>query len=265
VSATLAEAPPLAQQPRVLPAGSSTVQATSVDPVNSGRAPGESITDANNKDIVATATPVTNIDWDAAPTAESKNEPTTQWAGEKGPALDLPSDMALPDAAAGPATTPGAAAAPKVAFAGTGLEFARVYDLNGTQWPLGALDGDVILLDFFGSWCGPCRKSIPHLNELDARYGNRGLRIVGVACEYGDAATAVKSANDAKTRLDIRYHVVVSPMDDASAVRDYFKVGSYPTVILLDRQGRVLHQATGLDPATIAQLERAIEAALANR
>lgn len=265
VTATLATAPPEGA-PRVLPPSGATVQATSIDaPTQSspaGKEPGERSSSQGSGDVVATARPITNIDWDDAPADQPKDAPSTQFAGAKDPTLDLLSDLPLPDAPAKPTAV---ASEKKVAFAGTGLEFARVYDLSGTQWPLGALDGDLILLDFFGSWCGPCRKSIPHLNELDARYSGQGLRIVGVACEYGDATTALQAANDAKSRLNIRYHVVVSPMDETSAVRDYFKVGSYPTVILLDRQGHVLFQGTGLDSATVARLENAIQEALANR
>lgn len=262
VTATLAAAP---QQPRVLPPGSVAVQTGSVDPVYEPSPSGNGQGDAQGNELAATSRPVTNIDWETSPGQEPEDPPATQWARGTGPALDLPSDMALPDAPAEPAAAPNAGGRQKVAFGGTGLEFARVYDLNGTQWPMGALDGDLILLDFFGSWCGPCRKSIPHLNDLETRYGPRGVRIVGVACEYGDSRTAIKTANDARVRLDIRYHVVVSPMDEASPLREFFKVTSFPTVVLLDRHGHVLFQGSGLDAATLAQLQRAMDQALATR
>jgi thiol-disulfide isomerase/thioredoxin len=153
---------------------------------------------------------------------------------------------------------------PSLAFAGTGLEYAKVYDLDGNTRPVGALAGDVILLDFFGSWCGPCRRAIPELNDIYDRHTRAGLRVVGVACEYGEAVPAVKSANDAIEKLSIRYPVVVSPMDEPSELREHFGVSAYPTVVLLDRRGKVLFKGQGGDPATLGQLEAAIERALAN-
>lgn len=152
--------------------------------------------------------------------------------------------------------------APSAAFAGTRLAAANLLALDQKPRSLGTLEGDLILLDFFGSWCGPCRRCVPKLNDLHERYSNRGLRIVGVACEGGDDAQAVAATHQVRQQLAIRYSVLTSPMDRTCGVRDYFHVHSFPTLVLLDRQGRVLFQASGGDARTLARLESAIQSNL---
>ncbi|MFO0944337.1 MAG: redoxin family protein [Planctomycetota bacterium] len=145
-----------------------------------------------------------------------------------------------------------------VAFAGTSLATATLFTPSLQERSLGELKGELILLDFFGSWCGPCRRAVPKLNGLHRRYGEQGLWVIGVACEHGDAEEAAKQAESARRELAIEYPVLVSPMDEPSAVRDYFQVTKYPTLVLLTREGKVLFEGTGGDPETIARLEQAI-------
>jgi thiol-disulfide isomerase/thioredoxin len=231
----------------------------------------------------------TNIDWDkpasrSEPIATSPAAaPSTGSGAKSGLPLDLPpdgelklpgsSDLKLDDFSASPVPSTGnsgvratptsvGGAKPKLAFAGTGLEYARVYDLDGNKQPIGALAGDLILLDFFGSWCGPCRRAIPAINELNDRYSSMGLHTVGVACEYGQTSAAVRAANDAVSQNGIRYPVIVSPMDENSELRDHFQVSAYPTVVLVDRTGKVYFKGEGGDPQSLRQLDAAIQRAL---
>ncbi|MBY0588385.1 redoxin family protein [bacterium] len=248
------------------------------------------------------ASSTNNIDWDAPASARPAStslpeSPTVSMPADKpapkgGLPLDLPadndlklpgsSDLKLDDfsspsssAASGPIGTTASPLAgvkampassgsvrPKLAFGGTGLEYARVYDLDGKKQPVGALAGDLILLDFFGSWCGPCRRAIPALNELHDRYAAMGLHIVGVACEYGQTSAALKSADDAVRQFSIRYPVVVSPMEEPSELRDHFQVSAYPTVVLVDRAGKVYFKGEGGDPQSLRSLDAAIQRAL---
>lgn len=226
-----------------------------------------------------------NIPWDlpasSAPKTASASVAETASAKEADLSLPADSELKLPSqkdldlddfsstAPAAKPSTPAATASPaaaakttSLAFAGSGLEYATVYDLQGSKRPVGALAGDLILLDFFGSWCGPCRRSIPHLNEINAKYGPEGLRVVGIASEYGDTAAAIKSANDAVSQFGIQYPVVVSPMEEKSEIRDHFGVSAYPTVILIDRTGKVYFKGEGGDADSIKRLDAAIQKAL---
>lgn len=148
----------------------------------------------------------------------------------------------------------------------TPLATAKLFTLDGVPGPtveLGQAPGDLILLDFFGSWCGPCRKCIPKLNALTTRYQSYGLNVVGIACEYGSAAEAVSAARKVRADLSIRYSVVVSLLDQPDAVRDYFRVQQFPTLLLLDRQGRVLFSGVGGSDQTFRELDAAITRQLA--
>ena len=59
----------------------------------------------------------------------------------------------------------------------------RLPDLEGKPVRFQDLDADLVLLDFWGTWCAPCLDSVPHLVELQKKYGPSKLRVVGVACE----------------------------------------------------------------------------------
>lgn len=149
-----------------------------------------------------------------------------------------------------------------LAFAKLGLERAGMLGLDGSVKQFGEVRGEVILVDFFGSWCGPCRAAVPKIKQLGEKYASLGLEIVGVACENGDDANAVDAARQLVEDLDIRYTVLVSPLDAPSTVRQAFRVNKYPTVVLLDRAGNILFESAGGDALTFARLERAIQDAL---
>lgn len=147
-------------------------------------------------------------------------------------------------------------------FGGPELAGVTVLTTAKSERRIGDLKGDLVLFDFFGSWCGPCRRSIPKLNALQERYRDRGLVVVGIACERGSPAEATSQAESARQELGIDYAVLVSPLDEASSLRDHFHVEEYPTLALVDRSGRVLYQGSGTDPQTMAALEQAIRQAV---
>ena len=102
--------------------------------------------------------------------------------------------------------------------------------------------GDVILVDFWGMWCGPCKAAMPHLKELADEYGERGLRIVGVFVDHEfDKARDYLKTNQfdwpqiiwSKSNPDNFYeHPIVKK----------YAVGGYPTLWLIDRSG-IVHNA----------------------
>ena len=153
---------------------------------------------------------------------------------------------------------------PTLAFAGTGLERETLFTSAGEARSLGRLTGDLILLDFFGGWCGPCRRCVPKLNALHQRFGVQGLQVIGVACESGSQADAIVRAEETRRELAIDYAVLASPLDEPSAVRDRFGVHRYPTLVLLDRRGRILFRGTGGGAETFARLESAIRFSLSS-
>jgi thiol-disulfide isomerase/thioredoxin len=136
------------------------------------------------------------------------------------------------------------------------LEF-RLPDLEGRPVSLRDFDADFILLDFWGTWCRPCLSSVPHLVELQKRFDGRTLAVVGIACESGPASASTAHVADVAKRLGINYTVLVSSKDDAaSPVQEALHVAAYPTMVLIDRNGRVVWRDQGATTPTLARLDR---------
>lgn len=132
------------------------------------------------------------------------------------------------------------------------LDFGRT-DINGKTIHLSDFRGKYVLVDFWGSWCHPCRKSHPHLKALYAKYKEKGLEIVGVDQELqGDMEAMKKKWKQAVAEDSLTWVQVLN----ADGIKDFDIVGGYeveafPTKILVDRQGRIVARFVGDDPVLI--------------
>ena len=133
-------------------------------------------------------------------------------------------------------------------------------DLDGQPVRFRDFDADYVLLDFWGTWCEPCVGSIPHLIELQKKYGPTKLKVVGIACEKNpvDRRKAIVAA--AAEKLGINYSVLVTGMDGNCPVQRDFQIQYYPTMILLDRRGKIVWRAEGATPSNLFRLDRALAA-----
>jgi thiol-disulfide isomerase/thioredoxin len=120
-------------------------------------------------------------------------------------------------------------------------------DMNGNQVTLQTLKGKYVLIDFWGSWCVPCRLSHPHLKELYSKYKEKGLEILGVAQENGISQEANRKAwLDAIEKDGIDWIQVLNNegIEQFDAVKSY-GVTAFPTKVLLDKDGKVLARYIG--------------------
>jgi thiol-disulfide isomerase/thioredoxin len=117
-----------------------------------------------------------------------------------------------------------------------------------------SMRGRVVLLDFWATWCAPCRIVAPRLGALQARYGAQGLSVVGVSTE--DAPEVAAYAQ----HLPLKYPVAVDR--SAETTRAYGVVG-LPTLVVIDRHGIVREVSVGYDPGEDARLEALVKALLA--
>lgn len=131
-------------------------------------------------------------------------------------------------------------------------------DASGRIVSFRDLDADLVLLDFWGTWCDKCITSIPHLRELQAKLGGKRLQVVGIACEQTSGAARTAKVEAVVKKLDINYTVLITSMDGTCPVQTAFQIRYYPTMILLDRNGRILCRAEGATPETLARIDRYI-------
>lgn len=112
---------------------------------------------------------------------------------------------------------------------------------------LSSLKGKYVLLDFWGSWCGSCRASHPHLKEIYSKYKEKGLEIVGVANEKSDNLEDAKKAwLKAISDDGIGWIQVLNNYDKASTdLLMSYGINGFPTKILLDKNGKVLFKIVG--------------------
>ena len=119
---------------------------------------------------------------------------------------------------------------------------------------VGALRGHVVLLDFWATWCAPCRVAIPKLDALQARFGAQGLSVLGVSTEDSQDVAAFTR------NMGMRYGVASDP--HGATTRSYGVV-SLPTLIVIDKRGVVRDVAIGYDPGGDARLEATVRTLLA--
>lgn len=117
------------------------------------------------------------------------------------------------------------------------------------------LAGDVVYIDFWASWCPPCVKSFPFMNELDRDLRERGLRVVAI-----DVDQQVEDARSFLLRHEARFAVGADP---AGACPREFGVPGMPTSYLIDRKGVVRYVHNGFRDGEREELRRRIEALLA--
>jgi thiol-disulfide isomerase/thioredoxin len=123
------------------------------------------------------------------------------------------------------------------------------------------LKSDYVLIDFWGSWCPPCINAIPHLVELQKQFGSDRLTVLGVAYEEGPREERTAAVSEVAQRLKINYPLVLGGLDGPCPLQTALNVKSYPTMVLLDRYGRILWRDQGGSPATLARLDRVLDSA----
>ncbi len=109
-------------------------------------------------------------------------------------------------------------------------------DINGNKVSLSSFTGKVVILDFFATWCPPCKMEVPDFIELEKTYGNKGFAMIGVAL--------VKSgeAKEFAGKMGINYPILV---DDGKASEIYGPIRSIPTTFIIDKSGKIVKMYIG--------------------
>ena len=129
----------------------------------------------------------------------------------------------------------------------------KVLDGAGKTMQLSSLRGKGVLVNFWATWCEPCKIELPWLVELQNKYGPQGLQIVGVA----DDDSAEKSISDFAHKMKINYPVLLA----TDQVEDqYGGLDGLPTSFFIDRSGKVVDVVIGIDSES--RLEDSIKKSL---
>lgn len=139
-------------------------------------------------------------------------------------------------AAGGPKPAPGPNPAPAVTF-DTGKETLSLQSMRGS----------LVLVDFWASWCEPCRKSFPWLNAIARRYAEQGFRIVAVNLDK-DRDAAGTFLRDHPPGFTVAY-------DPSGRAAEAFHVVAMPSSYLIGRDGQILDAHAGFDARATAAIE----------
>ena len=115
----------------------------------------------------------------------------------------------------------------------------------------------VVVLDFYATWCEPCRASIPHLIDLQKQYGSQGLQVIGL---NGGGQNDYDKVPDFAREFQIDYPLGIA---DAELEHLYIHDDVIPQTLVIDRNGRLLKHFVGYDSDVEEQLDAAIRASLA--
>ena len=128
-------------------------------------------------------------------------------------------------------------------------------DLDGNDVTLAQYKGTVVLVDFWATWCPPCRMAIPGLNELHRKYKDRGVSIVGISVDENPKALV---GFDRETHIEY-----VSLLTSEKAEKAFGSIVGLPSTFVLDRQGKVYKSYVG--EVDRDELESDLQALLAAR
>jgi thiol-disulfide isomerase/thioredoxin len=140
------------------------------------------------------------------------------------------------------------------------VQEVTAYPLEGLTWikggPVGITPGNVYVVEFWATWCGPCRVSIPHLTGLQKKYKDKGVTFVGISDEPPDVTTPfVKQMGDS-----MDYNVASDTKGDVyKGYMDAFRQNGIPTAFVVSAAGKVVWFGHPMD----SRFEQVIDQALA--
>jgi thiol-disulfide isomerase/thioredoxin len=116
----------------------------------------------------------------------------------------------------------------------------QLNDLNGKAVSFSDFRGKVVILDFWATWCVPCRMEIPHFVELQKGYGDKGLAVIGVSLDEQGTEVVKKFVR----QFGVNYPIVMGNQKVAEA---YGGIVVVPTTFVIDRHGRIASRHLGYE------------------
>ncbi|MFZ6655081.1 TlpA family protein disulfide reductase [Undibacterium sp. TJN19] len=117
--------------------------------------------------------------------------------------------------------------------------------------------GKIVYLDFWASWCGPCKQSFPWMNAMQSKYGPHGFQVVAVNLD-----TKAEDASQFLKTVPANFHIAY---DAKGVLPRQYDIKGMPSSVLIDRDGKILLQHAGFNEASKAKIEQAIAASIGNK
>ncbi len=114
----------------------------------------------------------------------------------------------------------------------------KVVDLEGNSTDLTQFQGKIVLLNFWATWCGPCKKEMAPMEVLYRQFKDRGLTIVAVSLDQG----GVKVVRSFVQKKGLTFPVLI---DTAGKAKSTYRITSLPTTFLIDQDGRIIGKSLG--------------------
>jgi thiol-disulfide isomerase/thioredoxin len=131
---------------------------------------------------------------------------------------------------------------------------------DGRQEKIANFSGKVLVLDFYATWCMPCRESIPHLVELEKRYSSQGLAVVGLNVGGPEDRDAIPAFAQ---EFNIQYSLAfpAEPLTDLL----FADSDAIPQTFVFNRQSRLIKRYVGFESSMAEELDATIQAALSSQ
>jgi len=121
-------------------------------------------------------------------------------------------------------------------------------DLNGKLVKFSNFRGHVLIVDFWATWCAPCRVEVPHFVELQKQYGDKGLTVIGVSLDEQGPEGVKKFVKG----FGVNYPIVIG---NEKVVEAYGRIDAVPTAFVIDRQGRIVSRHIGYEDKAVFEKE----------
>jgi peroxiredoxin len=142
------------------------------------------------------------------------------------------------------ALSPGAASAAEAASDFT------LRDINGSELTLSSLKGQVVVMSFWATWCGPCKEEMPHLQSMYGKLKDKGLTVLSISTDDARSASKVKPFV-----MKMGYSFPVLLDKESTVIGAYNPSKTLPYTVIIDREGNVARRTSGYNPGDEVELE----------
>jgi peroxiredoxin len=127
-----------------------------------------------------------------------------------------------------------------------------VAGIDGKELSLKDYSGKVLVINFWATWCAPCREEIPHFTKLYSGYKSKGVEFLGISMDDGELKDVRELVKDFGRKQRVEYPLAVGNPDVANA---FGGVASLPTTFVVDRGGKIIKKYTGYSEEVTQDLE----------